>query len=225
MDNALSSVTQLGSVPTGSLRINGSEAALRLLMADIIPSFMQRYPGIELDLVTDNQLNDVIKDGFDAGIRLYEDISQDMVAVRVSSEIRFITVASSVYLRQSQPPNVPQDLYNHVCIRQRLPGGKRYAWEYIKGDVTLSLDVPGSLTLNNSQLMVEAACAGHGITYVPELYAAKALHAGELQTLLEEWSPVSAGLYLYFPHNRYMSFAMTQLLAIVRERQPAIQSG
>ena len=216
MDETISSVTAMGNMPGGTLRLNGSDAAISMLMANVIPRFMAQYPGVELDLVTDNRLNDVIKEGFDAGIRLYEDIPQDMVAVRISGKVRFLTVASPDYLKASPPVSVPQDLMTHACIRQRLPGGKRYAWEFIKDDTALSLDVPGSLTLNNSQLMVDAARDGLGVAYVPEWYARAYLNNGTLVCVLEEWSPTSDGLFLYFPHNRHISFAMTAFLETVR---------
>ncbi len=150
-------------MPGGGGRINGSDAALSILIAKVVPDFVQQYPGIELDLVVDNKLSDIIREGFDAGVGLYEDIPQDMVAVRISEEMRFLTVASPEYLRVSPPLSRPQHLLQHRCIRQRLPGGKRYAWEFSRGDEAFSLDVPGTLTLNNSQLMVKAACNSRGI--------------------------------------------------------------
>lgn len=216
MDDTISSVTALGNTPGGRLRINGNDAAISILMESVIPAFTAHYPGIELDLVTDNQLRDVIKEGFDAGVRLYEDIPQDMVAIRISGTIRFLTVASPDYLKASPPVRVPQDLAAHTCIRQRLPGGRRYAWEFIRDNSALSIDVPGALTLNNSQLMVDAARKGLGIAYVPEWYARPALEDGTLVSILEAWSPASQGLFLYFPHNRHISFAMTAFLQQIR---------
>ena len=216
MDDALESVTAMGQTPGGTLRINGSDAAIRLLMHHVIPDFTRQYPRIALDLTLDNALSDVVKQGFDAGIRLYEDIPQDMVAVRLSGAIRFLTLASPAYLAESAPLTVPQDLLQHRCIRQRLPGGKRYAWEFARDDAAFSLDVPGALTINSSQLMVEAACAGMGIVYVPDMYAREALAQGRLVSVLDAWHVASRGLYLYFPHNRHLSHSMTLFIETVR---------
>lgn len=221
MDDTLSSVTALGNQPGGTLRINGNDAAISILMDEVIPAFTAQYPSIELDLVIENRFGDVIKEGFDAGIRLYEDIPQDMVAVRISDKLRFLAVASPAYLQASPPLQVPQDLAAHSCIRHRLPGGKRYAWEFMRDNTALSIDVPGSLTLNHSQLMVDAARKGLGIAYVPEWYARTSLDNGTLVSVLEAWSPVSHGLFLYFPHNRHLSFAMTAFLQRVRSSLPA----
>ncbi|WP_338152348.1 LysR family transcriptional regulator [Winslowiella iniecta] len=216
MDDVIGSVTAMGDMPGGTLRLNGSDAALSLLIDEVLPVFMRQYPAIELDLRVDNTLSDIVGEGYDAGIRLYEDIPQDMVAVRLSKKIRFLTVASVDYLQGAPELSVPQHLFHHRCIRQRLPGGKRYAWEFTKDDEALSLDVPGTLTLNNSRLMVEAACKGQGVVYVPELYARPHIDAGVLVSVLEDWSVSSSGLFLYFPHNRHLSGAMKAFLETVR---------
>lgn len=221
MDDVLSSITAMGSEQGGTLRINGSDAALALLMEKVLMDFMARYPGIELDLVVDNRLSDIVAEGFDAGIRLYEDIPQDMVAVRLSGPVRFLTVASPAYLEQAPPLSTPQQLMQHRCIRQRLPSGKRYAWEYARGDEALSLAVPGRLMLNNSALMAQAASRGQGVAYLPELYARDYLAAGTLVQLLDDWSVASQGLFLYFPHNRHLSQAMQVFLESVRAQRLA----
>lgn len=68
--------------------------------------------------------------------------------------------------------------------------------------------MPGSLTLNNSALMVEAAVAGLGIAYVPERYARRHLGDRQLVTLLDDWTVASAGIALYFPQHRHMPVAL-----------------
>lgn len=219
MDDVLGSITAMGNLQGGTLRINGSDAALGLLTEKIVFAFMARYPGIELDLVVDNRLTDIVAEGFDAGIRLYEDVPRDMVAVRISGPVRFLTVASPDYLQQAPPLSIPQHLLHHRCIRQRLPGGKRYAWEFSRGDEALSLDVPGRLMLNNSTLMAQAASLGEGVAYLPELYAHDGLASGKLVTVLDDWSVTSQGLFLYFPHNRHISQAMTVFLESIRSQR------
>lgn len=80
------------------------------------------------------------------------------------------------------------------------------------------MDVPGNLTLGNTQLMVEAAEAGLGIAYVPEDYARAALKKGHLITVLEDWCPPIPGLFLYFSGNRHVPAALRALIEMVREK-------
>ncbi|AHF76996.1 LysR family transcriptional regulator [Sodalis praecaptivus] len=221
LDDTMNSVTALGKRPAGTLRINGSEAAISILLAEVIPRFNQNFPGIELDLVADGTLSDVIQHGFDAGIRLREDIPQDRVAVRISQEVRFLAVASPAYLASHPPVLTPRDLLQQRCIRQRLPSGKRYAWEFMqKGDV-FSLDVPGTLTLNSSPLMVEAAINGLGICFVPEYYARPYFASGALVALLTAWSTASPGLFLYFPPSRHLSFPLQAFIDTIKASRSA----
>lgn len=208
MDELLNNVSANAQQPYGTLRISASDTAISLLLETVLPDFIQQKPGIEIDLVAQGQLVDIVEQGFDAGIRLVEDVPGDMIAIPLSGPLRFVTVASPAYLAGRPDIAHPQDLMQHRCLRQRLPGGKRYHWEYQQGETQFALDVPGSLTLNNSALMVEAAVAGLGIAYVPERYARQHLEAGRLVTRLDDWAVASAGIALYFPQHRHMPVAL-----------------
>ncbi|KAF1042818.1 MAG: HTH-type transcriptional regulator PgrR [Herbaspirillum frisingense] len=148
--------------PAGVVRINGSEGAIRLLLDTVVPRFHARYPNVELDLVAEGKLVDIVEGGFDAGVRLGEAVPKDMVAVRLGADFRFLPVAAPAYLATAPTLKLPEDLRDHRCIRQRLPSGKRYRWEFRKKKQELAIDVPGALTLDNNQLMCEAAAQGHG---------------------------------------------------------------
>lgn len=216
MDELLNDVTASGHQPYGTLRISASDAAIRLLLEKVLPTFIQQKPGIEIDLVAQGQLVDIVALGFDAGIRLIEDVPKDMVAILLSGPLRFVTVAAPDYLAERPKIQHPQDMMQHTCLRQRLPGGKRYRWEYQQHGQQLALDVPGSLTLDSSALMVEAAVAGLGIAYVPELYAQPWLANQQLVTLLDDWAIASQGIALYFPQNRHMPVALRLFVDAVK---------
>ncbi|MGG8470837.1 LysR family transcriptional regulator [Rahnella sp. PAMC25617] len=218
LDAALEDVAGEQGRLTGELRINGSEGAIRLLLRNIVPEFMTRYPGVTLDLVAEGKLVDIVGQGFDAGIRLGEAVPRDMIAVRLSPDLRFLAVASPDYLAVYPAPETPDDLARHQCLRQRLPSGKRYRWEFQKRAEEVAIDVPGNLTLDNTQLMVEAAEDGLGIAYVPEDYARVALKEGRLIAVLEDWCPPVPGLFLYFSGNRHVPAALRALIEMVREK-------
>ncbi|RBQ33090.1 LysR family transcriptional regulator [Rahnella aquatilis] len=218
LDAALEDVAGEQGRLTGELRINGSEGAIRLLLRNIVPEFMTRYPGVTLDLVAEGKLVDIVGQGFDAGIRLGEAVPRDMIAVRLSPDLRFLAVASPDYLVVYPAPETPDDLARHQCLRQRLPSGKRYRWEFQKRAEEVAIDVPGNLTLDNTQLMVEAAEDGLGIAYVPEDYARVALKEGRLIAVLEDWCPPVPGLFLYFSGNRHVPAALRALIEMVREK-------
>lgn len=216
MDELLNEVTASDRQPYGTLRISASDAAIGLLLETILPTFLQKYSGIEIDLIAQGELVDIVEQGFDAGIRLFEDVPKDMVAIALSGPLRFVTVASPDYLATHPPIKHPQDLMQQICLRHRLPGGKRYHWEYAQNQERFALDVPGSLTLNSGALMTEAAIAGLGIAYVPERYAQHGLGRERLVTLLDDWTIASQGIALYFSQHRHMPLALRLFVDTVK---------
>lgn len=218
LDAVLGDVAGEQGRPMGELRINGSEGAIRLLLQDIVPEFMARYPEVSLDLVAEGRLVDIIEQGFDAGIRLGEAVPQDMIAIRMSADLRFLAVASPDYLAIYPAPATPDELVSHRCLRQRLPSGKRYRWEFRRHGHEMAIDVPGTLTLDNTQLMLQAASDGLGIAYLPEIYVNKAISEGRLVAVLEEWCPLIPGLFIYFSGHRHVPASLRAFIDLVREK-------
>lgn len=217
LDQAIDAVADDGGHPSGALRINGGEAAVRLLLEQVVPRFIQRYPHVSLDLVADGNLVDIVEQGFDAGVRLAEAVPQDMIAVPFGDDFRFLAVAAPSYVEVTGRPSAPDELRQHRCIRQRLPSGKLYRWEFEKHGQEIAIDVPGVLTLNHTMLMIEAAAKGLGIAYVPEPAARPWLSDRRLVPLLEDWSPPIGGLRLYYPGHRHVPASLRALIDIVRE--------
>lgn len=216
LNDALEEVAAAAGQPSGLVRINGSDGAIRVLLQTVVPRLQARYPRVELDLCAEGQLVDIVERGFDAGVRLGEAVPKDMIAVRLGPDIRFLAVASPLYLRRHPAPRTPEDLHRHRCIRQRLPSGKRYRWEFSRRGKEVAIDVPGTLTLDSNRLMAEAAADGLGIAYVPELYADAYLKKKRLVAVLEDWCPAIPGLFLYFPANRHMPSALRALVDVVK---------
>ncbi len=217
LNGVLDDVAAAGGRPSGVIRINATEGAIRLLLQTVVPRFHHLYPDVELDLVAEGQLIDIVERGFDAGVRFGEAVPKDMVAVRLGSDLRFLAVASPSYLDQFPTPKVPDDLLQHRCIKQRLPSGKRYRWEFMKHDQEINIDVPGPLTMDSNHLMVRAAVDGLGIAYVPELYASEFLETGRLVAVLEDWCPLIPGLCLYFPNNRHVPPGLRALIDVIKD--------
>lgn len=219
LDLALEEADALRNRPSGTLRINASEGAARLLLEAVVPAFLARYPEMSLDLVTEGRLVDVVAEGFDAGIRLGEAVPRDMIAVRFGGGMRFLAVASPAYLAERQPPRTPDDLGQHACIRLRLPSGKLFAWEFGKHGQELTVEVPGALTLDHMELMTESAARGLGIAYVSDRSARPYLESGRLVGVLDDWCPSIPGLFLYYPGHRHVPPGLRAFIDVLRECQ------
>lgn len=218
---AVDEVNEYRDLPSGILRINASDQAARVLMESALPEFLARYPQMSVDLVTDGRLVDIVANGFDAGIRLGESIPQDMVAVPIGPDIRFITVASPNYLRKHSSPLTPDDLLRHQCIGIRMPSGKPYRWEFEKHGQSFVIDPKGQLTLDNPEIMAKAAISGLGIAYVPERVVSRSLVDAQLVKVLEDWCPPIPGLFLYYPGHRHIPSGLQAFIEVLRECPPA----
>ncbi|WP_315763214.1 LysR family transcriptional regulator [Sphingomonas sp. Y38-1Y] len=221
LDAALAEAGRPAGELTGTLRINANEGGARWLLRHAVPIFAARHPRVTLDLVTEGRLVDIVAEGFDAGVRLLEAVPQDMIAVPFGGTTRFLAVAAPAHVERYGRPRAPADLADHPCIRQRLPSGRPYRWEFERAGREIALEVPGTLILDNSALMVEAAEQGLGIAFVPEAYAREPLDAGRLVLLLEDWSPPFPGGCLYYASHRHVPATLRAFIDAIREGDPS----
>ncbi|HEY4365691.1 MAG TPA: LysR substrate-binding domain-containing protein [Steroidobacteraceae bacterium] len=221
---AMESVNKFRDTPTGTLRINTSEAAAQMALTPVLPEYLSRYPDMKVDLVTEGRLIDIVAEGFDAGIRLAEAVPQDMISIACRPALRFAVVGSPAYFENRQRPLVPDDLRVHKCIRSRLPSGALFRWEFEKHGEEIEMDVAGSLTLDSHTLMIDAALNGIGLVWVSEWLVARHIEAGRLIRVLEDWTPPYPGLCLYFPRHRQVTAGRRAFIDLLRESpsQPAV---
>jgi DNA-binding transcriptional LysR family regulator len=213
---ALEQAGSFRDTPSGTLRINTSVGAANQVMPVFI-AFLQRYPEMKLDIVTEGRLIDIVVEGFDAGIRLMENVPRDMIAVPFGDRQRFAVVGSPAYFVQHKPPHAPVDLSAHRCIRSRLPSGSIYQWEFERRGETVRIDGDGALTLDEPGLMLAAARAGLGLAYLTEWHVNADLEAGTLVRVLEDWTPPLDGLCLYYPGRRHVPAGLRALTDMIRE--------
>ena len=213
---AVNDVTSERNTPSGTIRLSASESSFKPLIRHVIPQFLQENPQIHIECVADSRLVDIVGDGFDAGIRLYDDVPRDMIAVRFGPDVRFAAVASPDYLNRHPAPKAPHDLKEHRCIRFRFASGTLFRWDLDHLGRSASMDVDGPMTMDNLNLMVEAALMGIGVAWVPEQQVEEHLQAGRLVHLLPEWGPYYAGACLYYPANRHPPMALRMFADAVR---------
>lgn len=203
LDQLIQSMDNIGGYaqkPTGLLRIGLSRAIYPTLMEPLLLSFMKAYPEVTVDLVFDDDLTDVVEQGFDAGIRLSEYIAKDMVAQKLSGPLRFVTVGAPKYLNKAGRPKHPKDLLSHNCIRMRLGPDELYdRWEFENKGKDFQVQVGGTLILNDPILVTGAAVQGMGIMYCARELITEEIRTGKLEVVLEQYAANSDGFYLYYP--------------------------
>lgn len=204
LDQILIAIENIGGYaekPSGLLRINLPRQIYPFYVEELVTGFIKKYPEITVELFFEDQLSDVVEKGFDAGIRLSDILAKDVVAVKLVGPVRFVTAASPGYLNEMGRPQHPKDLLLHNCIRPRLGAGIYERWEFEDKGKEFQVQVKGSLILNDSLLMVDAAVRGSGIVYSTEDAVKDKVRAGKLEIVLSAFASTSAGFYLYYPRR------------------------
>lgn len=218
VDAALAGVTQVPGTPSGRLRINAPRVAAIHYLAPLIGPFLNTYPGVSLDIVTDERLVDRVAGGFDVGIRLGESLDQDMVAVELSGHLEMMVVASPSYIEQFGTPHTPHDLSEHQCLSYRWPtDGSLYRWEFERAGERLAISVNGPLVVTEPEMLTRVALEGAGIAYLFEHQVREHISADRLVHLLPDWTPAFPGFYLCYPSQRQMAPALRAFLDFVKK--------
>jgi DNA-binding transcriptional LysR family regulator len=217
LTNVVNEVTSAHNTPSGSIRISASESSIKLLVRHVVPDFLRTYPHIHIEFVADGRFVDIVGEGFDAGVRVFEDVPKDMIAVRFGADMHFGAMASPGYLQRHPTPEAPHDLKQHRCIRFKFPSGALFRWDFDYLGQSASIDVDGPLTMDNVNVMVEAALAGIAIAWLPVALVQDHLRSGALVHLLPEWGPVYPGVCLYYPANRHPPLALRLFADAVRQ--------
>jgi DNA-binding transcriptional LysR family regulator len=217
--NAMDAVNTHRSTPAGMLRLNSSVGGARRILRPLVFEYLKRYPQMSVDLVTEDKLIDIVRDGFDAGFRLADQVPGDMIAISLGSTERLILVGAPAYLEGREAPKKPADLGEHDCIRMRLSGGAIYRWEFEKAGEEVFADVSGRLILDEATLIREAVLAGYGLAFVSEWEVAEDIQAGRLTQLMEDWTPPFPGLSLYYPGRRHVPAGLRAFINLIQERR------
>lgn len=215
----LEALGALREKPAGTIRITCTDDAIELYLRPVLASFLKSYPDITLELFVDYGFTNIVEERFDAGIRLGEAISKDMIAVRISPDWRLAVVGSPAYLEHRPMPATPYELTDHACINIRhRPSGAIYAWEFEKDGKAFTVKGEGQLVFNSIVHVLNAAMDGIGLAYVPEALAAPYLADGRLKEVLADWCPYFQGFHLYYPNRRQTSPAFSAFVDAVRYR-------
>lgn len=216
----LAALSELRDSPAGTIRINTDEHSANTILGPKLVEFLPKYPDIKVEVTIDNGMVDIVKEQYDAGIRIGELVAKDMIAVQVGPDMRMVVAGSPSYFSQHPIPKIPQDLTNHNCINIRLPTrGGLYAWEFEKDGREQKVHVNGQLILNQPTQRLKAALAGLGLVYGPEDLVQPYIDSGELILVLDEWCSSFPGYYFYYPNRRQSSPAFNLLVETLRYKK------
>ncbi|CAG2138524.1 LysR family transcriptional regulator [Cupriavidus numazuensis] len=202
---ATDDIRQQRDNPVGTLRLTTPTTAGAIVLRPLLSAFLRAYPGICVDVVTDDRFADLVAEGFDAGLRLGEALQRDMVAIPVTGPLRMVVAAAPAYLAQHGTPQTPADLHAHACLQYRFgPHGGVYRWEFMEDRRAFTVDTHAALIANDKTLLHQAAFDGVGLIYEFTNHIQGALDDGRLVTVLDRWLAPFDGFYLYYPARTLM---------------------
>lgn len=215
IERSLDEARKLRDRPAGRIRLVLSRSAALLVLMPRLRQFCSAFPEVELEVSCANEPVDLVAGEYDAGIQIGEFIERDMIAVRVSGDVRLAAVAAPDYLKRHGRPRTPRELRDHACIAFRFRTGV-YRWEFEKGRKALTVLPQGPLTFDDPDLVVQAAVEGAGIGMAMEGTVRQLLKEGRLEEVLEDWCPRFPGYFLYYPSRRNRTAALAALIQTLR---------
>jgi DNA-binding transcriptional LysR family regulator len=201
--------------PAGRIRLIIPRTATYMVLLPKLARFARTYPEIVLEVTSSNDPVDLVAGGYDAGVQIGEFIQRDMIAVRVSKDMRLAVVGSPEYFKSHKIPRTPRDLKDHACIGFRFSSGI-YRWEFEKGRKALTVNPQGPVTFDDPDLVIRAVLNGVGIGTAMEEPLAEMIAKGRLVQVLRDWCPTFPGYFLYYPSRRNQPAALAALINTLR---------
>src|SRR6202521_2612078 len=201
IERAVAETKKQRESPTGRIRLIIPRTATQMVILPKLAQFARAYPEIVLEVTSSNDPVDLVAGEYDAGIQLGEFVQRDMIAVRVTREMRLAVVGSPRYFKSRSVPRTPQDLKDHSCIGFRFSNGL-YRWEFEKGRKALTVSPQGPASFDDPDLVIQAVLNGVGIGTAMEDGLTGMISEGRLIHVLKDWCPPFPGYFLYFPTRR-----------------------
>jgi DNA-binding transcriptional LysR family regulator len=219
IEQELGALDALREKPAGTIRITAGEHPAVSVLQPSLKRILSDYPDIHVEIVVDYGLTDIVAQGYDAGVRMGEQVAKDMIAVRIGPDMRMAVVGSPAYFEGRGRPEQPQDLTAHNCINIRLPTyGGLFAWEFERDGREIRVRVEGQIVVNHGALRLASVLDGLGLAYVPEDQIADHVASGHLVRVLDDWCAPFSGYHLYYPSRRHASPAFALVVEALRYR-------
>ena len=213
---ALDALVEARDRPAGNLRISAPRFASDVILGPRLGAFLNAYPDITLEIANEDGFTDIVENGFDAGIRFEESLEADMIAIRLTGDVRTVIAGSPGYFKQHPKPKHPHDLVNHRCIKRRFGNGSIYRWEFEKDGQELVVAIDGPLIVSEDRLALLGALSGVGLAYLFDMRVHEELAQGKLVRVLEDWCAPYPGPFLYYPSRRQMRPALRAFIDFFR---------
>jgi len=215
----IAAISDLGDKPAGTIRITAIDHVIDTVLWPRLAPILPGYPDLHVEITSDYRLVDIAAERYDIGVRFGDQVEKDMIAVRLTADVRMMIVGSPGYFGDRPVPASIADLHRHNCITLRLSSsGGVYAWELRDNGRDVEVRVRGQCMFNSAYQILNAALSGCGLAFVPEDLAGPAVQDGRLISVMEAFCPSFPGLHAYYPSRRHSSRALALVIAAIRHK-------
>jgi DNA-binding transcriptional LysR family regulator len=189
--------------PSGLVRLGAPTVFGRTYIVPHLSSLLERYPDITLELVTGDDVVDMIHERLDVSIRVGQIDDPTLVARKVGSTFSQ-PIASASYLEEHGIPQTPADLAGHECIlftRNENPA----EWNFSGPQGAVTAPVNGRFRTNSIEAVLAGVVAGRGIAMVPLWMMRAELSRGEVRPVLQQWRAPSRAISAVYPSRRFLA--------------------
>jgi DNA-binding transcriptional LysR family regulator len=215
VEAAETDVVEDRGTPRGPIRIGLPLAFGLRRLAPLLLDFVERHPGVDLEMDYTDRRVDLVEEGVDLTVRITARLEPTDV-VRRLGRARVFAVASPDYVARHGAPLHPRDLADHECLVYTHEGRGSSAWRFTVDGRVEAFKVRGRIAANNGEALAEAAARGLGIALPPDFIVEP--HAAKLVRLLEDFPPPELGIYAVLPSNRYVPHRVRALIDFLQER-------
>lgn len=196
---------QTAARPSGRLRIGVPGRIGRLIVAPALPGFLERYPGIDIELGSTDRAVNMVEDGVDCVLRVGP-LGDSGLISRSIGVLPLVNVASPGYLERYGVPLTPGDLPEHWAVNYASPStGRVEDWEWVEDGVLRQLPMRGRTTVNSAEAYIACCLAGLGLIQIPAYDVKAELDAGELVDVLSGYRAEAMQMTLLYPHRQHLS--------------------
>jgi DNA-binding transcriptional LysR family regulator len=207
----------------GTLRLAAPLSFGLQCLSPALPHFLKRYPELQVQLQLEDRTTDLVAEGIDLAVRIGSLKDSSLVATRIGNIPR-VFCASPDYLQQYGEPVHPRQLIEHNCMHYSV-NSNREQWHFSDASAQRAakvskdqvLEVPGSLSTNNGEVLQDAAIAGVGIVLLPEFIVRNALSDGRLKTILSQYTPEPHGLFAMRPSRQFTPNKVKVMMQYLKE--------
>lgn len=208
----------------GTVRITLTSSFGRHVIMPLLGDFIRQYPDIQLDVNLEDRLSDMIRDGYDVGVRGGHEPDAGSFVIRKLSSLQPMVCASPAYLAEQGEPQTPDDLEQHRCILWRHPESSRVVpWEFRVRGRAHFVKGPGPLICGDLEAITDMAVRGTGLGVIGSYRAAPLLAAGALREVLAAFRPPARHFYIHYPNREFLVQRVRLLVDFLIKRIPPHQ--